>query len=344
MIIICLPGIFIPRLFYLFVKFFWKLKNYIYLCIGFNNEPNAPGRFPEKKQTMEKNFVYQMVTDRIIETLKSGQIPWRKPWGGAVLNAEEAAINYVTRKGYSFLNQMLLGEPGEYLTWKQIQSLKGRIKKGAKSKFVVFFQQVEIKTKNKDGEEEINTIPILRYYNVFHLKDTEGIQSKIVSGEKVEIEDSVEMDAAAEAVIKDYLAREDGLKFQNDKPSNKAYYSPVKDAVVVPMASQYSNIAEYYSTTFHELVHSTMKKGRCNREAENKNSFFGNHEYSREELVAEIGSAMICTATGVSVEKAFKNSVAYIQGWLRSLKNGPKMIVWAAKRAELAAKYILAQN
>ena len=151
------------------------------------------------------------------------------------------------------------------------------------------------------------------------------------------------MDDAAEAVISGYIGREEGLKFQNDKPSSKAYYSPSTDAVVVPMAAQYTELAEYYSTTFHELVHSTMKTSRCNREAENKNSFFGNHEYSREELVAEMGAAMLCTAVGVSIDKAFNNSVAYIQGWLKALQNDVKMIVWAAKRAEAAAKYILAE-
>lgn len=285
------------------------------------------------------NNVYQMVTDRIVEALKGGRIPWHQPWGGALASAEDTAINYVTRKGYSLLNQMLLGEPGEYLTWKQIQSLKGRVKAGAKSRFVVFYQKTEIKTANADGEEEIKTIPLLRYYNVFHLNDTEGIPTKIVAGEKVEIE----MDDAAEAVISGYIGREEGLKFQNDKPSSKAYYSPSTDAVVVPMAAQYTELAEYYSTTFHELVHSTMKTSRCNREAENKNSFFGNHEYSREELVAEMGAAMLCTAVGVSIDKAFNNSVAYIQGWLKALQNDVKMIVWAAKRAEAAAKYILAE-
>ena len=107
------------------------------------------------------------------------------------------------------------------------------------------------------------------------------------------------------------------------------------------MLSQYQDAEEYYSTTFHELTHSTIPPYRCDRKAENDHAFFGNEDYSREELVAELGSAMICNALNLDCEKAFKNSVAYIQGWLKALHNDNKMIVWAASRAEKAAKYIM---
>ena len=73
-------------------------------------------------------------------------------------------------------------------------------------------------------------------------------------------------------------------------------------------------------------------------------SIDGNEDYSREELVAEIGSAMLCNAVGIECDKAFKNSVAYIQSWLKALKNDKKMIIWASSRAEKAAKYILNIN
>jgi antirestriction protein ArdC len=109
------------------------------------------------------------------------------------------------------------------------------------------------------------------------------------------------------------------------------------------MLSQYEDAEEYYSTTFHELVHSTAPEYRCNRRGE-KDAHFGNDDYSREELVAEIGSAMLCTHVGIDCEKAFRNSVAYIQGWAQKLKDDNKAIIWAASRAERAAKYILNIN
>lgn len=284
-----------------------------------------------------ENKVYQMVTDRIVEMLNQGIIPWRKPWHGEKASAENTAISYTSRRAYSLINQWLLGcVPGEYLTFNEVKKAGGSVKKGEKAHMVVFYTKAEYKRKNDEGEEEIVTYPLLKYYNVFHINQTEGVKSKVKPGEVVE----PETDNCCDIVIADYIARE-GIKLQCDKHSDRAFYRPATDEVVVPMVSQYNEVAEYYSTLFHELTHSTMKESRCNREAENKGSHFGNEQYSREELVAEIGSAMLCSRLGVSIEKAFKNSVAYIQGWLKSLKNDPKMILWASGRAEKAAKFIL---
>lgn len=293
--------------------------------------------------------VYQMVTDRIIEMMQQGIIPWRKPWHyGAIDDGQELAISYTSRRSYSMLNQWLLGEPGEYLTFNQIKERKGRVKKGAKSRMVVFFKQQAYKeTDPKTGEEKIKTFPLLKWYSVFHIKDTEGIESKVPAApEEARPETPKGPDAieAAEAVIAAYLSRETGLRFQNDKPTGKAYYSPSEDKVVVPMLGQYDCAAEYYSTTFHELTHSTLKACRCNREGENARAFFGNEDYSREELVAEMGAAMLCSNAGIDSDRAFRNSVAYLQSWIEALRNDNKMIVWAAGRAEKAARYILGQK
>lgn len=282
--------------------------------------------------------IYDMITDRITEQLAKGIVPWHQPWtGGTAL-----AISYRSRKPYSMLNQLLLGRPGEWLTWNEIEALGGRVKKGAKSSFCVWTKSwvVNEESENKDGEKETHQEErrALKWYRVFHLDDTEGIATKI---EPVEARADLEPIAAAEAVIAGYLGREPHLKFTNDKGSSSAYYSPSQDAVVVPMLSQYEIPEEYYSTTFHELTHSTMHETRCNRKVENKLAAFGNADYSREELVAEIGAAMLCNRAGLESERAFNNSVAYIGNWLKALKNDNKMIAWAAAKAEKAAKYIL---
>ena len=286
------------------------------------------------------NNVYQIVTDRIIEKMEQGIIPWNQPWSAAKGDGATQAINYVTRREYSLINQLLLGEAGEYVTFKQAKELGGSIRKGAKSRMVVFYTKYQYTEKDEEtGEEELKTIPVLKYYNVFHLRDTEGISSKIGTAEG-EVKPA-ELDTTAEEVINGYLSRETALRFYNDKPSNRAYYSPSEDAVVVPMPTQYANISEYYSTTFHELVHSTKAKSRLDRGNDIKAVAFGSESYSREELVAEMGSAMLCSATGVENEGTFKNSVAYLQNWIKALKSDNRMIVWAASRAERAAKYIM---
>ena len=279
--------------------------------------------------------VYQMVTDRILEQMSNGIIPWHKPWHGTL----DGAISYVSRKPYSILNQFLLGEAGEYLTFNQIKSLGGKLKKGSKSKFVVFYKPIEIKKKaggeEDDDKRSTEVIPMLRFYNVFHLKDTEGIPTKIQEEDRPKLEPIAE----ADKIISDYVDREK-LDYRVQK-SDSAYYRPSDDMVVVPLIEQYDVVEEFYSTAFHELVHSTGHKSRLNR-------FecaiaFRSENYSREELVAEIGSSMLSNIAGINHDKSFRNSVAYIQGWASALKSEPKLIVSASSRAEKATKYILGE-
>lgn len=299
-----------------------------------------------------RNNVYQMVADKIVEQLNKGIIPWHRPWTG-VAGVQGGAINYCSRKAYSLLNQMLLMKGGEWLSFKQIQDLGGRIKKGEKASFVVFFKQLVV-DKNDNQEEQgndeeqeekqIRTIPILRYYNVWHIDQTEGIESKLPqTEEEKEQQPEVETLAEPEKVIAAYVERT-GLKFHNDRPSNKAYYIPTIDEVVVPMREQYLELAEYYSTTFHELTHSTGARKRLNRKGITSWEGKYSETYSREELVAEMGSAMLCYQTDVDCDKAFQNSVAYIEGWSRHIKGDPKMFVIAAGQAEKAARYIMGET
>lgn len=304
--------------------------------------------------------IYQIVTDRIVEQMEQGVIPWQKPWtyaGTGMTNLRNCAINYTTRRPYSMLNQWLLGfRAGEYLTYKQLTELGGKVRKGAKAGMVVFWGQTSVRTRKKrdeegavvtdaDGNEETETVmeerlmPVLKYYNVFHLDDIEGIPSKYADDPEVPEVNDIDPIETAEQIMWDYVLREEKLTFRNDRPSDRAYYSPATDTVVVPMLSQYAVPEEYYSTAFHELTHSTLPAYRCNRKDEGV-AHFGSEKYAREELVAEIGSAMLCNIAGLDCAKAFKNSVAYVKGWLRTLKDNPKWIVWASSRAEKAARYI----
>lgn len=278
--------------------------------------------------------VYQIITDRIIEEMSKGIIPWQKPWHGAV----DGAVSYETGRPYSFLNQCLLGRPGEWLTFNQIKKLGGKIKKGAKSGIVTFVKTYVKKGKGEviEGEDAKDEMGfVLRYYNVFHIDDCEGIPTKIKKEREQSDLKSIEL---ADKVANEYVEREDTLKLEI-KLSNRAYYSPATDTVVVPQLDQYDAVEEFYSTMFHELVHSTGVSKRCDRGL-NKVSSKHSDEYSREELVAEMGSAMILNQLGIDNEKAFKNSVAYLQSWLSALKNDNRMIVWAASKTEKAVKYI----
>lgn len=277
--------------------------------------------------------VYDMVTTRIIAELEDGVIPWEKPWTGV----RSGAYNRVSKRPYSLLNQMLLKHTGEYATYKQWQDLGGQVKKGEKSEIVVFWKIFETEETNKDtGEKETKKIPLLRYYNVFHISQVEGVEPL----KPEQLNDEVEPIEEADKIITDYITREH-IEFTECR-SNEAYYSPSSDRVVVPMKEQYKVINEYYSTTFHELTHSTGHKSRLNRLETGAVAAFGGTEYSKEELVAEIGSASLMNLLGIETVKTFRNSAAYIQSWLQVLRNDNKFIVSASSKAEKAVNYILA--
>ena len=278
---------------------------------------------------MAKANVYEMVTARIIAELEKGNIPWEKPWTGV----RSGAFNRISKKPYSLLNQMLLQHSGEYATFKQWSELGGHIRKGEKSEIVVFWKLQPYEDENADGEKIIKQIPLLRYYNVFHVSQVDGIEPKELDLNEFEpIEE-------AERIKTEYMTREH-LRIL-EKLTDKAFYSPAFDYIQVPCKEQYRNVEEFYSTLFHEMVHSTGHKTRLDRLESGANTHFGTESYSKEELVAEIGSASIMNLLGIETKNSFRNSSAYIQGWLRRLRGDKKFIVSASSKAEKAVKYIM---
>ena len=269
--------------------------------------------------------IYATITDRMIAEMEQGIIPWKCPW-----MASGSAISHITSKPYSLLNQMLLGRSGEYLTFKQVQQEGGYVRKGERAKMVVFWRWID-KEDEKTGE--ITQVPYLKYYNVFHIDQCEGISAKYAQ----ELTETVNADETAESVIADYVKRE-GVTIENQE-GNQAFYQPTLDRIVLPKRNQFGETAEYYSTAFHEMVHSTGHMKRLNRlEA---TAHFGGESYSKEELVAEIGSSALVHHCGLETPESFKNNTAYVQNWLQVLKNDKRFIVSAASKADKAVNLIL---
>jgi len=276
--------------------------------------------------------VYFMITDRIIAALEQGSIPWYKPWIGG----NSGCISYSTGRPYSLLNHILLGgQTGEYITFKQAALAGGHVRKGEKSKYVVFWKPYE-KVDEETGE--ITKHFYLKYYSVFHLDQCEGISPRwAVSVQSVP---DLQPDAAADAVIKDYVDRS-GVSLKITE-SDRAYYQPSTDTVVVPQLSQYKKQEEYYSTLFHELTHSTGHHNRLDRITDT--AAFGSHEYSKEELCAELGAAFLVNHCGLETPTSFNNSTAYLAGWLKALKDDKRLIISAAGAAEKAVALILGRK
>ena len=282
--------------------------------------------------------VYQMVTDRIIALLEKGEIPWHRPWTGA----GRWAIKRTTGERYSLLNQLLLDKPGEYLSFNQCKKEGGRVKKGAKSKVVVFWKMLDKPKLNQDGQAVLNAegkpvfdrIPFLQYSNVFHIDDCEGLEPKHYT----EISREFDPIEKAEAVISNYV-KLSGVKFTHQH-QGRAYYSPAADKVVLPDREQFTGEAGYYATAFHELTHSTGHESRLNRFT-STSAIFGGEAYSKEELVAELGSATLLHMLGIETDNTIQNNAAYIQNWIKALRNDKRMIVSAAGKAGKAVDLIM---
>ena len=278
--------------------------------------------------------VYEIVTNRILEDLKKGTIPWKRPWKG--LNG---AVSHVNGKAYSLLNQILLGCEGEWLTYQQAVKEGGKVKKGEKGKVVVFWKFLEKKLDevDEDGEQKVQNIPFLRYYTVFNVNQCEGIKAKYTHDE---VNENIKSDEKAEKIYANYTEKE-GIVTHKD--GTRAFYRPLDDSITVPPIEKFVNVAEYYSTLFHEAVHSTGSLKRLAREGVISSTFFGSEDYSKEELIAEIGASMLTNMVGLATDSSNTNNVAYIQSWMKALENDSKLIVSASSKAEKAVKYIMGE-
>lgn len=269
--------------------------------------------------------VYEMVTERIIEQLEKGVIPWRKTWRGS------EPINYVSRKRYNGINLMLLPFGGEWLTFKQAKDSGGTVKRGEKSSMIVFYKTME--RENDEGEKEI--FPFLQYSNLFHLSQCENIESRL---EPIICNPDIEPIQAAQNILDGYISRS-GVTVSHVKGGTRASYNPVSDTITLPEMGQFESAEEYYSTAYHEASHSSGHKSRLNRDI--GTSKFGSVNYSREELIAEIAACILMNAAGIERPYTFENSAAYIKNWIGVLKEDAKAIVSASGKASKAADLIL---
>jgi antirestriction protein ArdC len=279
--------------------------------------------------------VYQTVTDRIIATLEAGRIPWRQEWKAQP--AANVPSNFASKKSYRGINIWLLlcsGYPtNEWLTYKQAQDIGAQVRKGEKGSSIVFWKF------GKDRDDETSkekSWAMMRQYTVFNVAQCDNIP-QVLPFELPEFEPLEAGERAARA----YLDSGDAPKLYHE--GDRAFYRPSSDSVTMPHPSTFTSPESYYSTLFHELGHSTMKVSRCDRSDAIANHF-GDHNYSKEELVAEFAAAFMCAETGITSPAVETNQAAYIQGWLSKLRNDKKFVVSAAQKAQKAADFMLLRS
>jgi len=303
-----------------------------------------------KKKVYPKRDVYQEITNTIIASLEAGTIPWHKPW--SCCGDRGLPRSGSTGKPYSGINTLLTQfapyESPWWLTFKQCEELGGNLKgqKGTMiTKWIIFEDTPEEqKTKKSDRPKH----PILRHFVVFNLEQCNLPDQALEWFAKrldklapaIPADKIFNILGNAENVSSDYLQREN---IELNHKGDSAFYSPLEDRIVMPNRNQFDNKESYYATLFHEEVHSTGHSSRLNRgnDTRNRNSKDSLQEYSREELVAEIGSSFICRMLGVDNTNTNTNRDAYISGWLKKLKDDKKAIALASSAASKASDYIL---
>lgn len=265
--------------------------------------------------------VYEIVTNKIIEQLESVDVNnWQKPW----FDIGTMPRNAISGKQYRGVNVFLLAQKGNaFASYKQWESKGCQVKKGSKSSLVTFWTPIEKEDKEKAF--------IMRYYNVFSADQVEGDFAREVEKPKT-VTNKHERIANAETLINGYMARS-GI---GQSTGDCASYSPSLDRIQIPDMGQFNTPETYYSTFLHEAVHSTGHETRLKRDLKNG---FGSRDYAFEELIAELGAAMLCAELGID-NLPRNDHAAYIKSWLRALKGDSKYVIQAASRAQKAADFI----
>lgn len=287
-----------------------------------------------------KKDLYQDFTDQVIKQMENNNMNWSKPFTTTILNGHH---NVISKKPYQGMNCFSIGlsvhkngfKSNEWATFNQWKNLGAKIKKGSKGTEILYWNIKEYE--DKTNKDEKVKIPFLRYFVVFNADQVEGYETK-------------------EKGLKDFNLKEiDDWKahFKTDtfvkntkadiQINNKAFYSPNGDFIGMPPKEDFKGDKEntkeqyYYSTLLHELTHWSGHSSRCNRDLKNR---FGSKAYAMEELVAEIGSAFLCSHLGVT-KAPTPNHGRYLNNWLEVLKEDKKAIFKAFSLSKVSSEYLL---
>lgn len=312
------------------------------------------------EKTALVNPAYQKIVDRLIEMIEKGVSPWT---AGFIKAADQAPHNAHSGNQYNGINYLMLSlvqwfknyPENIWLTYRQAADLGGYVRKGEKSPIDVLFYKV-VNKRTPQEEKELQDLKdrkqytaryyelrkkqymMARYTAVFNIAQVDGIEQDRLTKFKPappETFDHTPIETA-EAIVK-AMQNPPTIKYAGNQPA----YSPRLDEIHIPGLDRYQAPENFYSTLFHELGHSTGHASRLNRpgivDFEGRHS----HAYSYEELIAEMTAAYLNAHAKIVTVDLEQNTAAYLKGWIRPLKDDPKMIVQAATEAAKAADYIL---
>jgi antirestriction protein ArdC len=287
--------------------------------------------------TNERQDVYTRITGQIIHSLEQGVRPWQQPW-----NAVHAA-GRITRplrhngKPYSGINILMLWcaavEHGFtapiWMTFKQAAEMKAHVRQGEKGSLVVFANIVTKTEADRDGDETEREIPFMKGYMVFNVQQIDGLpniyytrpEPRRVGPERIAHAETYFANTGADVRPR----------------GTRAYYALDADYIAMPPLESFRDAESFYATLAHESTHWTRHPSRLAREFGRK--AWGDEGYAREELVAELGSAFLCSDLELTPQVR-EDHAAYIASWLSVLKNDKRAIFQAASHAQRAVDYL----
>ncbi len=286
---------------------------------------------------MDTNTIYDQVNARIISLLEAGVTPWRKPWKSRGI---KPARNFVSKKQYSGCNFFTVNsmdyQNENWGTFNQIKNLGGNVKKGEKGTQIVFWKLLDSKQKNSKGESKDVQIPLLKTSYIFNFEQCEGL--KVGEKEEIILQEHDEIQVCKDIISKFPLGMPE-LRHEKDR----AFYNFSLDYINMPLLGLFENPERYYQTLFHESIHATGHKSRLNRSTLNDIHFFGDENYSQEELVAEMGASYLCSIAKID-DITMENSASYISNWLAALRKDNKLLLKSAAMAKKAVDYLVGKK
>jgi antirestriction protein ArdC len=304
------------------------------------------GGQPRKQKSVQGSSpradLYQTVTARIVAELEAGRFPWVQPWGRAEGGSPGPGLpmNALTRRAYSGINILILwgavieqGWPLQgWLTFRQALDAGGAVRKGERGTTVVyadrFVPEAEAERARQTGDDA-KAIPFLKRFTVFNVAQCDGLRPGLMP-------DPTPLPEREIVPVAEEVIAASGVDFRIG--GSKAFYVPAADYVQVPPQPAFFEQINYYRTCLHELTHATGHRSRLGRDLTNP---FGSKDYAREELVAEMGSAFLCAALGITPTVRHAD---YLASWLEVLREDSKAIFRAASQASKAADWLLTRH
>ena len=281
--------------------------------------------------------IRQSITDRIIAMLEKGGNEARTRWTKAAKGGFPS--NGKSGDAYRGVNVLILWDEAiergytsnVWMTYRQAEGMGANVRKGEKAVMCAFFEMVKSKKGEDAGQDEDGKggfFPMCKPFWVFNVAQIENLPEAMTKpAEQAATFDPIE---AAEKLLS-----ASGAVINHG--FDGAFYAPSKDQICLPTRERFTSPENYYATALHELTHWTGHESRLDRQFGKR---FGDDAYAFEELVAELGAAFVVGSVGF-VDATIENHAAYVENWLKVLKNDKTAIFTASKQASLAYDFIL---